>query len=343
MVVFDESHYIKNGSSQRSKIALKLSRLARFVVLLTGTPLSRNQEVYTQISAISTIPLGPFWPYLGRFPRSDSGPGAFFAARYTIPEQLPGRDVFKFTRNKNNWELSLLLKSVMIRRTKKGVLSELPSKIRNKVAVASMTDKQRKFFDGQLETWKRSKDNDLASGHTSDVQLLRLVQKTSKIKIQHSLRYLKENVFPLIGDVKILLFCHYHDTLDQTAAFCELHSVGFVQIDGRTSSKQKSLLVTAFKDDPLIRVAVLGIKSAGTGLNFQSANVVVFLELGWNDNDLLQAEDRAHRIGVQGDVYVTYLTLPGSTDDIMLRSLNSKHTNSTSVLESKKRNFLDVE
>lgn len=51
---------------------------------------------------------------------------------------------------------------------------------------------------------------------------------------------------------------------------------------------------------------------------------MVFAELVWNPGQLRQAEDRAHRVGQQSTVHVSYLLARNTADEIMWGTLNRK-------------------
>lgn len=63
---------------------------------------------------------------------------------------------------------------------------------------------------------------------------------------------------------------------------------------------------------------------ASIGLTFTAASRVLFVELFWNPGVLLQAEDRAHRIGQKDSVQVTYLLAQGTSDDVLWPLLQEK-------------------
>jgi len=118
VIIADECHFIKNYKASRTQAALPLLKAATRVILLSGTPaLSRPVELYTQITAIRP----------GLFPTFHQ-----FGIRYCAGQQ--NHFGWDFSGASNMQELQLLLEEkLMIRRLKKDVLSQLPSKRRQMV------------------------------------------------------------------------------------------------------------------------------------------------------------------------------------------------------------------
>lgn len=80
-----------------------------------------------------------------------------------------------------------------------------------------------------------------------------------------------------------------------------------IRIDGSTPPASRQELVQQFQRRPEVKLAVLSIKAAGVGLTLTAASLVVFGELTWTPADIIQAEDRAHRIGQVDTVHVRFL------------------------------------
>ena len=55
-----------------------------------------------------------------------------------------------------------------------------------------------------------------------------------------------------------------------------------MRIDGRSSAEQRGFLCDRFQRDETVRVAVLSITAANSGINLAAASLVVFAELFWN-------------------------------------------------------------
>jgi len=60
---------------------------------------------------------------------------------------------------------------------------------------------------------------------------------------------------------------------------------------------------------------VLSLTAANVGLTLHSASLVLFAELFWNPGQLLQAEDRVHRIGQKEEVEIRYFLAHGTLDE----------------------------
>lgn len=117
MVIFDECHYLKSQTSDRSKLSSALGKLALFVLGLSGTPI-RNlaDDLYQQVQIIRP---GTWTSYRD------------FAKRHLIINAVKfgKREVQKVVGVKNLDELNLVMNTLQIRRKKSEVL-DLPPKIR---------------------------------------------------------------------------------------------------------------------------------------------------------------------------------------------------------------------
>ena len=111
---------------------------------------------------------------------------------------------------------------------------------------------------------------------------------------------------------KIILFAHH---LDVIAAYVqELKNFQPVKITGEIDVQDRQRAVDAFQSDPEVMVCVAGIRAAGVGLTLTASSHVVFGELDWVPANMLQCEDRAHRIGQTASVLVQHMVLQGSID-----------------------------
>ncbi len=118
-VIADESHNLKEKGSQRCKLAMPILSKAKHVVLCSGTPaLARPAELWAQLHCIDQDLFGSY---------------TYFTKKYC--NARPGRFGWDVSGLSNADELHEKLKSVMIRRLKTDVLTELPAKQRSIVPV----------------------------------------------------------------------------------------------------------------------------------------------------------------------------------------------------------------
>ncbi|XP_067649630.1 SWI/SNF-related matrix-associated actin-dependent regulator of chromatin subfamily A-like protein 1 [Haliotis asinina] len=303
VVIMDECHFLKNFKTVRTKAALPILQSARKVLLLSGTPaLSRPSELYTQIVAVV--------PSLFKFHD--------FGVRYCDGKQQPwGWD---FSGASNMVELQLLLEErIMIRRQKKDVLSQLPAKVRQMVLLDPQSIKSNK----DLKNSSKLLDHKNLKGMERRGALLEYFHHTCTAKTKAVRDYILDM---LESDKKFIVFAHHQEMLDavEDAIVSCKNGPEFIRIDGKTSSEQRNIYCGRFQTSESVRVAVLSITAANAGLNMAAASVVVFAELFWNPGILVQAEDRAHRLGQMDCVNVHYLVAQRTADDYIWPLIQSK-------------------
>jgi SWI/SNF-related matrix-associated actin-dependent regulator 1 of chromatin subfamily A len=224
----------------------------------------------------------------------------------------------------------------MIRRLKKDVLSQLPAKRRMRVPL----DPERMNQDILREVERRVKTMTASAedldGSSCDVNISQLFRLTADAKIAASLEYVEHLI--RLG-IKFLLFAHHHSTLDALERKIIELKTDLIRIDGKTRPGQRPERVARFQQEDSVRVALLSITAAGTGLTLTAAQTVVFAEMYWVPGQMQQAEDRAHRIGQRDCVTVQYLVAKGTIDDVVYNSLEKKSKNTSAILDGQQCGF----
>ncbi|XP_011787690.1 PREDICTED: SWI/SNF-related matrix-associated actin-dependent regulator of chromatin subfamily A-like protein 1 [Colobus angolensis palliatus] len=305
VVIVDESHFLKNSRTARCRAAMPVLKVAKRVILLSGTPaMSRPAELYTQIIAVKPT----FFPQFHAF-----------GLRYCDAKRMPwGWD---YSGSSNLGELKLLLEeAVMLRRLKSDVLSQLPAKQRKIVVIAPgrINARTRAALDAaamEMTTKDKTKQQQKDA-------LILFFNRTAEAKIPSVIEYILDLLES--GREKFLVFAHHKVVLDAITQELERKHVQHIRIDGSTSSAEREDLCQQFQLSERHAVAVLSITAANMGLTFSSADLVVFAELFWNPGVLIQAEDRVHRIGQTSSVGIHYLVAKGTADDYLWPLIQEK-------------------
>lgn len=322
-IVFDESHYLKNGKAKRSKSARMLSERVPNRILLTGTPvLNRPVELASQLRVLGL---------LGRF-----GGWTRFVNRYCNPHMTPwGMD---YTGSSNLQELHAKLRqNGYIRRTKEQVIEELPEKRRATVPM-ELTDPERyRETVRSLRRWIREKvEAEYPDGMELAVrqEVARRLERAARAEAMTKINALKQvaaeekldNVVSWVtdfledSDEKIILFAHHKHIIARLAEEFTADT-----ITGDDSPTKKQAAVDRFQEDPDARVLVIGIMAGGVGLTLTAASNVAFIELPWRPGDLEQAEGRAYaRMNDLHGLTAWYLLAAGTIDEMVAGMLHDK-------------------
>ncbi|XP_058057458.1 SWI/SNF-related matrix-associated actin-dependent regulator of chromatin subfamily A-like protein 1 [Anopheles bellator] len=309
-LIFDESHTLKNFKAKCTIVAIALSKKAKRIILLSGTPaLSRPVELFTQLQMLDQ-----------RFCSFKE-----YSTRYCAGKQSNfGWDA---SGQSNLTELNLLLsRKFMIRRTKDEVMSELTEKSRETVILDPSYLWTNEEIGSDMDCY--ASDYSQSKGRQREDILIKYYSMTAQAKAPAVCAYLKE---VLKEGKKFIIFAHHFIMLDAIEKCLSKRKVDFIRIDGSTRSDLRTPLVDKFQTNASCRAAVLSLKACNAGITLTAAQLVLFAELDWNPATLAQAESRAHRIGQMDNVTVRYLLAKKTADDIIWAMLQRKQTTLTKV------------
>ena len=273
---------------------------AKNCVLLSGTPaLNRPAELFPQIDMLCPGALGTW---------------SAFTKEHCKPTKT--RWGLEFKGATNLPELFSKLQPIMIRRTKQAVLTQLPDKRRQYVPT-EMNGNALSPVAAMRDQLKELKRDSPAYGKLWGECL----QQTGIAKVPLVLDYLNDL---LEGGSKVLLFAHHIKVLDAIEQDLFRKKIDHIRIDGSVSPSDRQLRCGEFQSKANVRVALLGLLAAGQGITLTAADTVLFAELSVTPGIMLQAEDRAHRIGQRACVNVHYLVALGTIDEEIWRMIGNK-------------------
>ena len=177
-VICDESHALKSYKAARTKATMEICKSAKHIILLSGTPaLSRPSELYSQLEIIDKSLFKSF-PEFGR--------------RY-CDGHMSARGFMDYNGKSNTEELQIVLEStVMIRRLKKDVASELPEKSRKVVLLdPDMVQLSTTELSDSENHYKQQTRSNNASHQEVRRCLLNYFQQTGKAKTPAVIQYLQ--------------------------------------------------------------------------------------------------------------------------------------------------------
>jgi len=306
-MVVDECHRIKNPSAKSSKAAVSLSERCHHVIGMSGTPVvNRPSEFFNVLKMIRPSLFPSYWEYVQRYCGAvyENGGLNFNGASHT--QELHER----------------LTQTVMIRRLKKDVLPQLPSKVRSIVPLPISNRAEYTRAKTDFIAWLEKADPEKADKAAKAIALTRiesLKQLTTSGKIKMAIDWVED----FIEGEKIIVFCTHVNLAIRVLT--EHFGSACVNIDGTISKVERQAASDRFNRDPDCRLLVGQLKSAGVGLNLQMdcANVA-FLELGWTPGDHDQAEDRIHRIGQTRQCGIYYLVAENTVEEDIMDILDTK-------------------
>ena len=121
---------------------------------------------------------------------------------------------------------------------------------------------------------------------------------------------------------KIIVFSFFLDTISKVAGL--LGEKCMPPINGSVTPQRRQEIIDEFDKAPAGSVLAAQIQSGGTGLNIQSASVVILCEPQFKPSIENQAISRAYRMGQTRNVLVYRLLCDDTVDELVLQMLEAK-------------------
>jgi len=300
-VVIDECQFIKSLRAKRTKHTLKLVQGVPSVLALSGTPLT-NRPI-------------ELWPIL-KAVRPDLFPSLEkFAWRHCKPRWTFWG--WKFDGATHLGELNRTLRrECMIRRLKKDVLLQLPPKRRKFVCFRLGKSAQKIYDEAQSDFLRWLEKQSPAKAHRASksealVKIGYLVRLAARLKLDWTTRWIAD-FFEANPGEKLVTFTMHTFVIDHLK---EKFPDRCVIIDGRVTGRKREESVRQFRSHRKKDLLLGNWIAAGVGLTLTSASNVAGLDLPWTPGELLQGEDRIHRIGQKKISLIHYLIAMGTIEE----------------------------
>ncbi|KAB8339220.1 hypothetical protein FH972_022154 [Carpinus fangiana] len=320
-LALDEAHRLKNPDSKSYKALSAVPNANR--LLITGTPIQNNLE---ELAALM------------RFANPD--------------EDLELNDIDLASEGVSSKIKALQdkIRGFMIRRTKRTVEKDMPSKT-EKIIRVELSDFQLEHYKNILERNYAALNSNTTGPKASLLNIVMELKKSSNHPLlfpgcenqllgtdPSSEKYLKTIItssgkmmvldqlltkFKKEGH-RVLIFSQLTTMLDILADYCGMRGHKFQRLDGNVSSQARNASINHFNAaDSNDFVFLLSTRAGGLGINLATADTVILFDSDWNPQMDLQAMARAHRIGQTKPVMVyRFVSKETIEEDIIERARN---------------------
>ena len=319
-IVADEAQSFKNNNTFRSDAMMMLQ--SDFRLITTGTPIENRLE--------------ELWNLF----------------RFINPELLGSRQRFK-TRFANPIEnsndeaareqLKALVRPFILRRLKKEVLTELPSRTEI-TQLVELEPEEREFYESlrtdASDRIKQLDSNDPEQRFQVLAELTRLRRACCHPQLvadeppveSAKLRAFAKLVDELrTGGHRSLVFSQFVGHLALIREYLDKKNISYQYLDGSTSVKQRQVAVDNFQGGEG-DLFLISLKAGNSGLNLTAADYVIHMDPWWNPAVEDQASDRAYRMGQTRPVTIYRLIIKNSIEEKIVRLHGQKRELSDGLL-----------
>lgn len=351
MGVLDESRRIKNNKSARTKAVMSLRKLIAIRRIGTGTPMANKPlDVFQQMEFLESGLLGTtsfraFTAEYADLVAEDSPLMRHIQMRtnnkFAKPQVIARNEDGTF-RWRNLDQLQKLLEPYSYRVLKKDCL-DLPEKI-YKTRFYELPPKARKLYNSMRDKLRIEFGDGIITAQRLD-SLIKLQQinsgfvvpapKQPEVLIETGIPTRLKTLLDIIEDIpeneSFIIFSRFRYSMEMIATALRGENISFVEYHGDTKDAARIAAINDFQARK-VRGFSGQIHAGGIGLTLTAATHVIYYENTFDDEDRLQSEDRAHRIGTTGNVVYTDIAAVDTIDEKITLSAQRKQNISAAVL-----------
>jgi superfamily II DNA or RNA helicase len=329
LIILDEAQRIRNWSTATARTIKQLK--SRYAFILTGTPLENKlEELYSVVEFVDGRRLGPAFRFLKEH-RMENEEGKLLGYR--------GLD-----------QIHKQLEPILLRRTRKEVLPELPKRT-DQIFRVRMTPEQAGPYWEQSDILARLMHKWQRQGWLSEIDLHRITCCIQNMRMLCNSTFLFDkatNFSPKLEEFreivhelaieeerKVVVFSEYERMTHLASQELTKLKIGWVSLHGNVPARKRGELIARFGRDPDCKV-FLSTDAGGVGLNLQAASAVVNFEPPWNPARLEQRVGRVHRFGQTQPVQVIHLLTENSIEERVWETLRLKKALFTGLFDQAK-------
>lgn len=326
-IVLDESHSIKNRTSQRAKFLLSLACRSTYKYILTGTPIANGslEDIWSQYAFLDPYKdRGRIYGNVWRKEWESREPDKVFKGSYQ--EFLDRYCVLNMYHKPSSYihvrELQEIINKYSYR-VKKVDCLDLPEKLPDEIVKVDLMEKalyKKLATESAILEYEILADNPLSrliklrqmcAGHIATDQGL-IECKTEKLQA------LEEIIDGYPDDKKLVVFAEFKYSIGKISEFLRKKKIRHVVLDGDQKDKN---IWRKFQTDERIRIIVCQYQTANAGIDLFAADTIIYYEPTTRSITLEQSRDRIHRSGQKNACSYIHLLTRGTVEVDIYRAL----------------------
>lgn len=335
MIICDESQRIKEPSAKQSKAMHELGDIAKYKLILSGTPIQNNAiDLYSQYRFLDPSVFGSnFYA---------------FRNRYAI---MGGFDRRQIVGYKDLDKLIQKEHSIAYRVTKEEAL-DLPEQT-FLTQYITLEGKDKELYQRiKRDSFAELENGGQITAPTVLTKLLRLQQFTGGfIQADEGLKpeFVFKGKINALEDIlddyvisagkKLVIFCRFRPEIDLISASLQKKKIRFASIYGDIKIEDRGPIVAEFQTNPETKVFLAQIDTAGLGITLTAADTCVYYSENFNYAAYSQSLARIHRIGQRNRCTYIHLVVEHSIDETILKALAKKEDLAKTVVDDWRQYF----